>query len=84
MVRGPILDRGIFSTSKKDFSIIIETAVSLMVSHIMAWDPCASSPNITMKACARVVVEADCHVSPQLAASEVSGRPNGRQPVTSF
>ena len=37
-----------------------------MVSHIMAWNPCASSPNITMKACARVVViEADCHVSPQ-------------------
>ena len=37
-----------------------------MVSHIMAWDLCASSPNITMKACAWVVViEADCHVSPQ-------------------
>ena len=73
MVKGSIPDRGIFSTSKKDFCIIIETAVSLMVSHIMAWDPCASSPNITMKACAQVVViEADCHVSPQLAASEVS------------
>ena len=72
VVRGLIPDRGIFSTSRKDFSIIIETTVSLMVSH-MAWDPCASSPNITMKACARVVViEADCHVSPQLAASEVS------------
>ena len=65
---------GAFSPlQKQDFSIIIETTVSLTVSHIMAWDPCASSPNITMKACARVVViEADCHVSPQLAASEVS------------
>ena len=75
MVRGLNLERGIFFTSKKDFAIIIETAVRLMVSHIMAmaWDPCASSSNITMKACARVVViEADCHVSPQLAASEVS------------
>ena len=73
VVRGSIPDRGIFSTSKRDFSIIIETAVRLMVSHIMAWDPCASSPIITMKACARVVViEPDCHVSPQLAASEVS------------
>ena len=73
VVRGSIPDRGIFSTSKGDFSIIIETAVRLMVSHIMAWDPCASSPIITMKACARVVVIGpDCHVSPQLAASEVS------------
>ena len=44
--------KGIFSSSKKDFSVIIETAVSLIVSHLMAWDPCASSPNITMKACA--------------------------------
>ena len=37
-------------------SSIIETAVSLMVSHIMAWDPCSSSLIITMKACAQVVV----------------------------
>ena len=74
MWSGVRIEIGAFSPlQKKDFSIIIETAVRLMVSHIMAWDPCASSPIITMKACARVVViEPDCHVSPQLAASEVS------------
>ena len=35
-------------------------------SWFHAWDLCASSPKITMKACARVVViEVDCHVLPQ-------------------
>ena len=61
-----------FHHFKKNFSVIIETAVRLVVLHIMGWDLCASSPNITMKVCAQmkacarvVVIETDCHVSPQ-------------------
>ena len=61
-----------FHHFKKDFSVVIVTAVRLVVLHIMGWDLCASSPNITMKVCAQmkacareVVIETDCHVSPQ-------------------